>query len=57
MGFFLRFIFIVSVHVGWVRVHECRCLQRPEVSDLTGSGVTDGCERLHVGAGHRTWIL
>lgn len=55
---FLKPIFILNcVQQGEVCAFECRCLQRPEVSDLPGAGVSGDCELIVPGAGYWTRVL
>lgn len=42
----------MRVQCGTVSAHECRCLQRPEVSDPPGARVIGSCEPHGVGVGN-----
>lgn len=36
---------------------ECRCLQKPQVLDSSGAGVSDGYKLLNTGAENATWVF
>lgn len=44
MDFLKRFALLFSVSVVWVYACDCRCLYKPDVSDLPGDEATGGCE-------------